>query len=77
LVGPALSITAAPFHEAIVGNIMAVDLKPDEKPTRQPASKQSSKLDQLLDEALEETFPASDPVSLSQPQKSSPDRRGP
>ena len=76
LVGPALS-PQPDFHEGDCGDIMAIDLKPDQKPIRQPASKRTAKLDELLDEALEDTFPASDPVSLSQPQKSPADRRSP
>ena len=38
-----------------------------EKPTPQPPPGKPQKIDKLLDEALEETFPASDPVSISQP----------
>jgi nicotinate phosphoribosyltransferase len=34
------------------------------------------KLDQALDEGLRETFPASDPVSLTQPAPSKPDKGG-
>ena len=36
------------------------------------AADKDRRLDRQLDEALEETFPASDPVSISQP---SPDNR--
>lgn len=36
--------------------------------------KEKKKLDKALDEGLEETFPASDPVNLTQPPKSVPDR---
>ena len=39
----------------------------EEKAVPQPARKRQSKADELLDEALENTFPASDPVSASQP----------
>src|ERR1700733_10947153 len=73
LVGPALS--RQPDFTRAARDTMATDLKPDEKPIQKPASKRNSKLDELLDEALEETFPASDPVSLSQPQKNPVDRR--
>jgi hypothetical protein len=38
------------------------------------ARKEKKKLDEALDEGLEETFPASDPVNLTQPPKSVPDR---
>jgi nicotinate phosphoribosyltransferase len=37
-----------------------------------PVPEKESRLDRRLDEALEETFPASDPVSMSQP---APDNR--
>jgi len=54
---------------------MTSDLKRDEAVIRGPATKQPRRLDERLDEALEETFPASDPVSLTQPAKSRPDKR--
>jgi hypothetical protein len=47
-----------------------------EKPTPQPPPGKPQKIDKLLDEALEETFPASDPVSISQPAPPAPDRPG-
>jgi nicotinate phosphoribosyltransferase len=37
-----------------------------------PTAEKESRMDRRLDEALEETFPASDPVSMSQP---APDNR--
>jgi nicotinate phosphoribosyltransferase len=37
-----------------------------------PVAEKERRLDRRLDEALEETFPASDPVSISQP---APDNR--
>jgi nicotinate phosphoribosyltransferase len=37
-----------------------------------PVAETERRLDRRLDEALEETFPASDPVSMSQP---APDNR--
>jgi hypothetical protein len=37
-----------------------------------PVAEKERRLDRRLDEALEETFPASDPVSMSQP---APDNR--
>ena len=53
-------------------------MKPDqakiEQPTRERPPGRRQKLDQLLDEALEETFPASDPVSISQPAPAAPDQ---
>ena len=53
-------------------------MKPDqakiEQPTRERPPGRRQKLDQLLDEALEETFPASDPVSVTQPPPSKDDR---
>jgi hypothetical protein len=58
---------------------MTIDVKSDENTKLQDRAleaKRKPKLDELLDEALEETFPASDPVSLSQPAKSSADKRG-
>lgn len=36
--------------------------------------KEKKRLDRALDEGLEETFPASDPVNLTQPPKSVPDK---
>ena len=58
---------------------MQSDLKPsDPKPSdlnsaekrRHPAAPSiQPQVDELLDEALEDTFPASDPVSLTQPAK--------
>jgi hypothetical protein len=56
-------------------SLMTSDLKRDEAVIRGPATKQPRRLDERLDEALEETFPASDPVSLTQPAKSRPDKR--
>jgi hypothetical protein len=52
---------------------MTSDEKRDDKsaPAPQGAEKER-RLDRQLDEALEETFPASDPVSMSQP---APDNR--
>jgi len=38
------------------------------------ARKEKKKLDEALEEGLEETFPASDPVNVTQPPKSVPDR---
>jgi hypothetical protein len=35
---------------------------------------EKKRLDRALDEGLEESFPASDPVNLTQPPKSVPDR---
>jgi nicotinate phosphoribosyltransferase len=40
--------------------------------TTEPGAEKERRLDRRLDEALEETFPASDPVSISQP---APDNR--
>jgi nicotinate phosphoribosyltransferase len=37
-----------------------------------PVAEKERRMDRRLDEALEETFPASDPVSMSQP---APDNR--
>jgi nicotinate phosphoribosyltransferase len=50
-------------------------MRPADKPVPVPAAQLVQKerpLDRRLDEALEETFPASDPVSMSQP---APDNR--
>jgi nicotinate phosphoribosyltransferase len=49
-------------------------MKPDEKaaPPSAAVAERERRLDRRLDEALEETFPASDPVSISQP---APDNR--
>jgi hypothetical protein len=48
---------------------------PDPKERKREAElKEKKKLDEALDEGLEETFPASDPVNLTQPPKSVPDR---
>ena len=38
------------------------------------AKKEKKELDEALDEGLEESFPASDPVNVTQPPKSVPDR---
>ncbi len=45
------------------------DLNSTEKRLHPPAPKTQPRLDELLDEALEDTFPASDPVSITQPSK--------
>jgi hypothetical protein len=49
-------------------------MKHDDKSTSPvaPAAEKVRRVDRSLDEALEETFPASDPVSISQP---APDNR--
>jgi hypothetical protein len=52
---------------------MKGDEKHDEKSALvPPVAERERRLDRRLDEALEETFPASDPVSISQP---APDNR--
>jgi hypothetical protein len=55
---------------------MKIDEKRDEKTAPPlpsvPGAEKERRLDRRLDEALEETFPASDPVSISQP---APDNR--
>jgi hypothetical protein len=48
--------------------------KRDDKPAHAPESKPHSVQEDSLDEALEETFPASDPISISQPVKSRSDK---
>jgi hypothetical protein len=52
----------------------ACPMKHDDKPAPPSAAvaEKERRLDRRLDEALEETFPASDPVSISQP---APDNR--
>jgi hypothetical protein len=40
---------------------------PDQDEKAAAATDKRSKLDNLLDEALEATFPASDPISITQP----------
>lgn len=48
---------------------------PDERKQKSEAEvKEKKRLDRALDEGLEETFPASDPVNLTQPPKSVPDK---
>jgi hypothetical protein len=52
---------------------MSSDEKRDDKSALgPPVAEKERRLDRRLDEALEETFPASDPVSMSQP---APDNR--
>jgi hypothetical protein len=52
---------------------MKSDEKQDDKTAPvPPVAEKERRLDRRLDEALEETFPASDPVSMSQP---APDNR--
>jgi hypothetical protein len=52
---------------------MKSDEKHDDKSASvPPVAEKERGLDRRLDEALEETFPASDPVSMSQP---APDNR--
>jgi hypothetical protein len=46
---------------------MKSDEKHDKSAPVPPVVDKERGLDRLLDEALEETFPASDPVSMSQP----------
>jgi nicotinate phosphoribosyltransferase len=43
---------------------------------RKPSDPTQRKLDEKLDEALEETFPASDPVSVTEPAPTLPDGSG-
>lgn len=45
-----------------------------QSPKNEAERKEKEKLDERLDEGLEETFPASDPVNLTQPPKSVPDK---
>jgi hypothetical protein len=42
--------------------------------TGQKERKSKEELDEELEEALEETFPASDPPSITQPEKNAPRR---
>jgi hypothetical protein len=52
---------------------MRIDEKHEDKSALvPPVAEKERRLDRRLDEALEETFPASDPVSISQP---APDNR--
>jgi hypothetical protein len=52
---------------------MRIDEKRDDKSALvDQVAEKERQLDRRLDEALEETFPASDPVSMSQP---APDNR--
>jgi hypothetical protein len=44
-------------------------------PTGSPESLEKRRLDEALNEGLEETFPASDPVSVTQPLQSKRDRQ--
>jgi hypothetical protein len=50
------------------------DLGDDTKHRRELDADRKKKLDEALDVGLEETFPASDPVSVTQPQHSPYDR---
>jgi hypothetical protein len=54
-----------------------LDPAPADKHAADPkeASKPDKKSDDKLEMGLEETFPASDPVSCTQPAKSKPDRK--
>lgn len=45
---------------------------PDQAPDTE--RKEKKKLDEALERGLEESFPASDPVNVTQPPKSVPDR---
>jgi nicotinate phosphoribosyltransferase len=40
---------------------------------RKPADSTQRKLDEILEEALEDTFPASDPVSVTEPAPTLPE----
>lgn len=40
---------------------------------KKPAGETKRKLDEILDEALEDTFPASDPVSVTEPAPTLPE----
>jgi hypothetical protein len=45
------------------------------RPTGSPESLEKRRLDEALNEGLEGTFPASDPVSVTQPLQSKRDRQ--
>jgi len=47
---------------------------PDPKPADPKATARKEKLDDALNEGLEESFPGSDPVSVTQPAPSKPDK---
>jgi hypothetical protein len=49
--------------------------EPDDNVENQPDGKIEKERDRALDRALEETFPGSDPVNVTQPPKSSQERR--
>jgi hypothetical protein len=55
---------------------MESDTSNERKQKSEAEVKEKKRLDRALDEGLEETFPASDPVNLTQPPKSVPDRDG-
>lgn len=53
---------------------MESDTPDKRKQKSETEAKEKKRLDRALDEGLEETFPASDPVNLTQPPKSVPDK---
>lgn len=55
---------------------MESDTSNERKQKSEAEVKEKKRLDRALDEGLEETFPASDPVNLTQPPKSVPDKDG-
>ena len=56
------------------GDIEADDTDLDGKRRREREARQKQKLDDALDRGLEDTFPASDPVSITQPPQSPYDK---
>jgi hypothetical protein len=56
------------------GDIEDDDTDLDGKRRREREARQKQKLDDALDRGLEDTFPASDPVSITQPPQSPYDK---
>jgi hypothetical protein len=53
---------------------MQNEMDGDRKPKSETEKTERKRLDRALEEGLEESFPASDPVNVTQPAKSIPDR---
>jgi len=47
----------------------------DEKATREREEAQKRKLEKSLEQGLEDSFPASDPINVTQPARSAPDKK--
>src|SRR5262249_41648518 len=62
-------LTCVSFMRVILESAMKLVLKRKDEMAEKPASKRRPTLDEMLDEALGKTFPASDPVALTQPSK--------